>query len=121
MSGAWPRPLDGRAPTGPVVPEPVLVATPEPATRLARRGRALPSDAGLHITVLLHDQIADDELRAHTRAHGLRVPPVGDCYRFTPPRCGWVVGFGAIPTPDIPAGIDALVTALHAAAPPPRH
>ena len=89
--------------------------------RLARRGRALPSDAGLHITVLLHDQIADDELRANTRAHGLRVPPVGDCYRFTPPRCGWVVGFGAIPTPDIPAGIDALVTALHAAAPPPRH
>jgi GntR family transcriptional regulator/MocR family aminotransferase len=88
--------------------------------RLAHRGRALPSDAGLHITVLLDERIADDELRARTRANGLRVPPLGDSYRFTPARCGWVVGFGAIHTADIPAAVDALVTALDAAAEPPR-
>lgn len=90
------------------------------ADKLARRGRALPSDAGLHITVLLDDRITDDELRASTRANGLRVPPLGGCYRFTPPRCGWVVGFGAIPTPDIPAAVDALTTALDAATQPTR-
>jgi GntR family transcriptional regulator/MocR family aminotransferase len=83
--------------------------------RLAGRGRALPSDAGLHITVLIDDQITDDELRANTRANGLRVPPLGGSYRFTSPRCGWVVGFGAISTPDVPAAVDALVTALAAA------
>ena len=88
--------------------------------KLARRGRALPSDAGLHITVLLSERIADDELRARTRANGLRVPPLGDSYRFTPARCGWVVGFGAIHTADIPAAVDALVTALDAAQPPRR-
>jgi GntR family transcriptional regulator / MocR family aminotransferase len=88
--------------------------------KLARRGRALPSDAGLHITVLLDDRIPDDELRANTRANGLRVPPLGDSYRFTTPRCGWVVGFGAIPTPDIPDAVDALTTALDAATQPPR-
>jgi GntR family transcriptional regulator / MocR family aminotransferase len=88
--------------------------------KLARRGRALPSDAGLHITVLLDDRITDDELRANTRANGLRVPPLGGSYRFTTPRCGWVVGFGAIATPDIPAAVDALTTALDAATQPPR-
>jgi GntR family transcriptional regulator/MocR family aminotransferase len=87
---------------------------------LACRGRALPSDAGLHITVLLDDQITDDELRANTRANGLRVPPLGTSYRFTTPRCGWVVGFGAIPTPHIPAAVNALTTALDAATQPPR-
>ena len=91
----------------------VLLATL--TDRLAGRCRALPSDAGLHITVLLDDQLTDDELRANTRANGLRVPPLGGSYRFTPPRCGWVVGFGAIPTPDVPAAVDALVTALAAA------
>jgi DNA-binding transcriptional MocR family regulator len=88
--------------------------------KLARRGRVLPSDAGLHITVLLDDRITDDELRANTRANGLRVPPLGGSYRFTTPRCGWVVGFGAIATPDIPAAVDALTTALDAATQPPR-
>jgi GntR family transcriptional regulator / MocR family aminotransferase len=83
--------------------------------RLAGRGRVLPSDAGLHVTVLIDDQITDDELRANTRANGLRVPPLGGSYRFTSPRCGWVVGFGAIPTPDVPAAVDALATALASA------
>ena len=86
--------------------------------KLARRGRALPSDAGLHITVLLSERIADDELRA---------PGPTACASHhsatataSPARCGWVVGFGAIHTADIPAAVDALVTALDAAAEPPR-
>jgi hypothetical protein len=55
------------------------------------------------------------ELRANTMANGLRIPPLGGSCRFTTPRCGSVVGFGAIPTPDIPAAVDALVRALDAA------
>jgi hypothetical protein len=69
----------------------------------------------LHITVLLDERITDDELRANTMANGLRIPPLGGSCRFTTPRCGSVVGFGAIPTPDIPAAVDALVRALDAA------
>jgi GntR family transcriptional regulator/MocR family aminotransferase len=82
------------------------------ATTLARLGRPLPSEAGLHVTLLLDDQITDDQLRRATRAHGISVASLRGSHRFTPPRSGLIIGFGALPTADIPAALHVLSSAL---------
>jgi GntR family transcriptional regulator/MocR family aminotransferase len=79
---------------------------------LARHGRPLPSDAGLHLTLLLTEQITDDELRTATRASGIAVASLRGSHRFTTPRSGLIIGFGALPTDDIPAARHVLSNAL---------
>jgi len=79
---------------------------------LAQHGRPLPSDAGLHVTVLLHEQLTDDELRAATRPNGIGVASLRGSHRFTTPRSGLIIGFGALATDDVPAALHDLSEAL---------
>jgi GntR family transcriptional regulator/MocR family aminotransferase len=78
-------------------------------TRLARPGLApLPTHAGLHVTLLAPDAPDDDELAARAARQGLRLSTLRPSYRFSPPRAGIVVGFGAIATSDVPRAIAIL-------------
>ena len=80
--------------------------------KLAGRAHALPAHAGLHITLLLADELADDEIRAATRANGILVDSLRRNYHFDAPTSGLVVGFGALPTDQVPTAVDALAAAL---------
>jgi GntR family transcriptional regulator / MocR family aminotransferase len=70
----------------------------------------LPSQAGLHMTLLTPDAPDDEELNVRSTRHGLQLSSLRRTYQHSPPRAGIIVGFGAIPTPDIPDAIELLAS-----------
>jgi GntR family transcriptional regulator/MocR family aminotransferase len=70
----------------------------------------LPSQAGLHLTLLAPDTPDDDELDVRSTRHGLQLSSLRRTYQHSPPQAGIVLGFGAIPTPDIPYAMEHLTT-----------
>lgn len=81
--------------------------------RLSVPSRVLPSSVGLHLTVLLES--GPDDLVQVIARHGLLIGSLRASYRSVPPSHGFIVGFGALPTDDIDAAVDALDQALVAA------
>ncbi len=72
----------------------------------------LPGQAGLHMTLLAPDEPDDGELDVRSTRQGLQLSSLRRTYQHSPPRAGLVLGFGAIPTPDIPDAIK-LLTSLY--------
>ena len=68
----------------------------------------LPTQAGLHLALLAADAPDDDELVARAARRRLMLSTLRLTYRFSEPRPGIVVGFGAIATPDVPRAIAIL-------------
>ncbi|MFC7272481.1 PLP-dependent aminotransferase family protein [Paractinoplanes rhizophilus] len=70
----------------------------------------LPSQAGLHLTLLTPRTPDDQELGVRSTRHGLQLSSLRRTYQHSPPRAGVVLGFGAIPTADIPDAIGLLAS-----------
>ena len=71
----------------------------------------LPSQAGLHVTVLA-EAASDDRLYERATRCGLRLSSLGSTYQFGEPRHGLILGFGAIATTDVPEAIALLRSCL---------
>jgi len=66
-----------------------------------------PSFAGLHITPLLPAGTDEATVRDAARAHGIALGNFSQCWKQPDPPAGLIIGFGAVPTTDLP---DALAT-----------
>ena len=66
-----------------------------------------PSYAGLHVTPLLPAGIDETTVREAARADGIALGNFAQCWQQPDPPAGLIIGFGAIPTTDLP---DALAT-----------
>ncbi|MGI5175095.1 PLP-dependent aminotransferase family protein [Dactylosporangium sp. CA-152071] len=77
--------------------------------------------AGLHLAVRGPDTPADADLFPRAAAIGLLISSLRRTYHHTPnPTAGFLIGFGALPTPMVTAAIDALTTTLETRRQPPR-
>ena len=74
----------------------------------------MPASAGLHLTALVGDHEAVDIPAAvrSASAAGVLVRSVAPFYADTPVRSGIMLGYGAIPTDRIAAGLGHLEAAL---------
>jgi GntR family transcriptional regulator/MocR family aminotransferase len=72
----------------------------------------LPSQAGLHVTVLSPATPPDRELARRMSRLDLLVGSLGLTYQFGPATPGLVVGFGGIRTERVPAAVARLVALL---------
>ena len=79
---------------------------------LARYLTALPSHAGLHIAAILRDGLSENEAVAAAARHGIATVGMTDYYHTLPARHGFLLGFGAVSTTDLPAALRTLGTAL---------
>jgi GntR family transcriptional regulator / MocR family aminotransferase len=68
----------------------------------------LASSVGLHITALLRNGRAEDEVRAKAAEHGIATTGLSACYRAGPAQPGLVIGFGAADTPTLAAAAHQL-------------
>jgi GntR family transcriptional regulator/MocR family aminotransferase len=68
----------------------------------------LPAQAGLHLALLTPGAPDNDELAARAARRQLGLSRLRLSYQFSEPRAGFVVGFGAIATPDVPRAISVL-------------
>jgi GntR family transcriptional regulator/MocR family aminotransferase len=70
----------------------------------------LPSTGGLHLAALLDwgRGTADQAIAERAAAHGVAVLPVSSNYITVPPRAGLLIGYGAIATDRIEAGLRRL-------------
>ena len=60
---------------------------------LAKYGRIIGQDAGLHITLLMEESVDDRVVAARARSAGVVVAPLSDYRRTTPGRPGLVIGY----------------------------
>lgn len=74
----------------------------------------LASSVGLHITALLRDGRAEDEVRAMAAEHGIATTGLSPYYRAGPARPGLVIGFGAADAPTLAAATHQLRRVLDA-------
>jgi GntR family transcriptional regulator / MocR family aminotransferase len=65
--------------------------------------RLLPAEAGLHITIVRPDLPADRSVWSLLESRGFMVGSLRRTYRFNEPVAGFLVGFGALPTPSVSA------------------
>jgi GntR family transcriptional regulator / MocR family aminotransferase len=72
----------------------------------------LPSQAGLHVTVLADGVPPDGELAARMQRLDLLVGFLRLTYQFGPATPGLVVGFGALRTEQVPAAVARLARLL---------
>jgi GntR family transcriptional regulator/MocR family aminotransferase len=63
----------------------------------------LASSVGLHITALLRNGRAEDEVRAKAAEHGIATTGLSPYYRAGPAQPGLVIGFGAADVPTLAA------------------
>ena len=73
----------------------------------------LPTQAGLHLSLLSPAAPQDDELVARAARRELLISTLRPTYQFSQPQAGIIVGFGAIATPDVPRAIILLKECLH--------
>ncbi len=74
----------------------------------------LPSHAGLHVSSRLPDGIAEATVRDAAKAEGIALGDYAPCWRTENPPAGLIIGFGAIPTADLPDALAALRRSLKA-------
>jgi GntR family transcriptional regulator/MocR family aminotransferase len=74
--------------------------------------RLLPAEAGLHITIVRQDLPPDQSVWSLLESRGFLIGSLRLTYRFTDPTPGFLVGFGALPTPSISAACQALAQTL---------
>ncbi len=74
----------------------------------------MPSHAGLHVAPRLPAGIAEATVREAARAEGIALGDYARCWQRENPPAGLIVGFGAIPTADLPDALAALRRALKA-------
>jgi GntR family transcriptional regulator / MocR family aminotransferase len=63
----------------------------------------LASSVGLHITALLRNGRAEDQVRARAAEHGIATTGLSPYYRAGPAQPGLVIGFGAADAPTLAA------------------
>jgi len=81
-------------------------------TVLSPYGRIIGQDAGLHITLLLPDDIDDRELASAAHAAGVVVAPLSEFRRSTPGPPGLVIGYARPTHEDLPAALTLLAKVL---------
>jgi GntR family transcriptional regulator/MocR family aminotransferase len=81
---------------------------------LAGVARAIPSVAGLHLSLVTPDRDPDDVGRtvADLLGRGVAAFSLGVFGRLEPRQAGIVIGFGAIATNDVPEGMTRIAAAL---------
>ncbi len=67
-----------------------------------------PSYAGLHVTVLLPAGLDETTVREAARVHGIALGNFAQCWQQPDPSAGLIIGFGAIPTSDLPDALAKL-------------
>jgi GntR family transcriptional regulator/MocR family aminotransferase len=73
---------------------------------------ALPAQAGLHLTALLHHPYDEDRVLAAVAARGIAATGLSQYFHGGPARPGLVIGFGAIDAAELPAALGELRAAL---------
>jgi GntR family transcriptional regulator/MocR family aminotransferase len=63
--------------------------------------RPLPAQAGLHVAILRPELPADRYVWSLLESRGLQIGSLRRTYHFTDPTPGFLVGFGALPTPSV--------------------
>jgi GntR family transcriptional regulator/MocR family aminotransferase len=74
--------------------------------------RLLPAEAGLHITIVRPELPSDQSAWSVLESRGFLIGSLRRTYRFTEPTPGFLVGFGALPTPSVSAVCRAFAEAL---------
>jgi GntR family transcriptional regulator / MocR family aminotransferase len=72
----------------------------------------LPSHAGLHLTLIAPSAPPDEEILARAEDGDLHVAALRRTYRYSRPRPGIILGFGAVPTADVPDAVRLLLPCL---------
>ena len=67
--------------------------------------------AGMHVCLFV-DRIADHEVIARAADSGLWLVPLSNCYVGKASRQGFILGFGSVPTEEIPNAVQKLRAAL---------
>jgi GntR family transcriptional regulator/MocR family aminotransferase len=81
-------------------------------TVLAPYGQIIGQDAGLHITLLLPDDVDDRRVSAEARAAGVVVAPLSEYRRSIPGPPGLVIGYATPSTPELHKALDLLTGVL---------
>ena len=71
-----------------------------------------PSYAGLHVTALLPSGRDEATVRESARSSGIALGDFAQCWQRHDAPAGLIIGFGATPTSDLVAALDALEQAL---------
>jgi GntR family transcriptional regulator / MocR family aminotransferase len=74
--------------------------------------RRLPAEAGLHITIMQPELPPDRSVWSILESRGFLIGSLRLTYRFTEPVAGFLIGFGALPTPSVSAACRAFADAL---------
>jgi len=70
------------------------------------------TDAGMHLVVLLPQDVDDVELGRRAEAAGLAVTPLSSCYMRAPGRKGLILGYGGIDERTLESNVKKLSRAL---------
>jgi GntR family transcriptional regulator/MocR family aminotransferase len=81
-------------------------------TVLAPYGQIIGQDAGLHITLLLPDDVDDALVSAEARAAGVVVAPLSEYRRSIPGPTGLVIGYATPSTPELHKALSILTQVL---------
>jgi GntR family transcriptional regulator / MocR family aminotransferase len=73
---------------------------------------AQAASAGLHVAAVLRQGVSEASVLAAAAAHGIAATGLSWHYESNPGQQGLVMGFGAIPTADLPDALKALASAL---------
>jgi GntR family transcriptional regulator/MocR family aminotransferase len=71
------------------------------------------ASAGLHVAAVLREGVSEASVLAAAASHGIATTGLSWHYESNPGQQGLVMGFGAIPTADLPDALRALASALH--------
>nr|BFE88342.1 hypothetical protein GCM10020093_109430 [Planobispora longispora] len=82
--------------------------------RLPAGYRPLPAQAGLHLAVTGPRSAAQADVCQNLLPHGVLIGSLRRTYQVPGSVAGFLVGFGALPTEQVAAAIDALATGLTA-------
>ncbi|GIH99431.1 MocR-like pyridoxine biosynthesis transcription factor PdxR [Planobispora takensis] len=82
--------------------------------RLPADYRPLQTHAGLHLAVVGPDTASQDDPAHALLRHGILVASLRRSYQNPGPVTGFLVGFGALPTEQTAAAVDALATGITA-------
>ena len=74
--------------------------------------RLLPAEAGLHVTIVRPELPPDPLAWSLLESRGFLIGSLRLTYRFTEPTPGFLVGFGALPTPSVSAACRAFVETI---------
>ena len=79
---------------------------------IGSRVEILGSDAGMHLTVTLSDQLRDIEIAERAARQNLWVWPLSTAYFGKRSRSGFILGFGSVAASEIPRAVQRLARLL---------